>query len=196
MDSKFKYIKTIFFSLLSIVSIASCSKTKTYADYLKEERKNISNYINAESIDIQNSKPEGSSEWKTADGKNDVYYHSSSGLYYHQIDRGGGLVDPVVGYTVYIRYIGTTLSGTVMYDCTSKIEPDPQSFEIASNPNGRTFGVGFQEAVKYMRSGGHCKIILPFNIGNGSNLTLTGTVFSDAANYTPMLYEIWLIRVE
>ena len=196
MDSKFKYIKTIFFSLLSIVSIASCSKTKTYADYLKEERESISSYINANDIHVQNSRPEEPSEWKTADGKDDVYYYSSSGLYYHQIELGGGLVDPVVGYTAYVRYIGTTLSGTVMYDCTSKIDPDPQSFEIVSNPNGKRFGIGFQEAVKYMRAGGHCKIILPFNIGNGSNLTLAGTVLSDAANYTPMLYEIWLIRVE
>jgi len=195
MDSKFKYIKAIFFSFLSIVSIASCSKTKTYADYLKEERESISSYINANNIHVQNSKPEGLSEWKTDDGK-DIYYRSSSSLYYHQIERGDGLVDPVVGYTAYIRYIGTTLSGTVMYDCTSKIDPDPQSFEIVSNPNGKRFGVGFQEAVKNMRTRGHCKIIVPFNIGNGNNLTLAGTVLSDAANYTPMLYEIWLIRVD
>ncbi len=190
-----KCLKAAFLSLLSILSIASCSKTKTYADYLKEEREGISKYISANNIDVENSKPEGTDEWKTSDGK-DIYFHSSSGLYYHQIEQGSGVVAPVVGYTAYIRYVGTNLSGTVIYDCTAKYSANPQSFEISSSPSGKTFGVGFQEAVKYMRAGGHCKIILPFNIGNGSNLTKAGTTFSDAANYVPMLYEIWLIRVE
>ena len=195
MNSKFKCLKIVFLSFLSIGCIASCSKTKTYADYLKEERRGISSYIAANNIDVQYLKPEGTSEWKTDDEK-DIYFRSPSSLYYHQIAQGDGSVAPVAGYTAFVRYRGTTLSGTVVYDCTAGISSDPQSFEISANPNGKRFGAGFQEAVKYMRAGGHCKIIAPFNIGNGSNQTLSGTFFSDAANYTPMLYEIWLIRVE
>jgi len=195
MNSKFKCLKIAFLSFLTIVSIASCSKTKTYADYLKEERRGISSYIAANNIDVQYLEPKETSEWKTDDGR-DIYFRSSSRLYYHQIARGDGAVAPVAGYTALVRYRGTTLSGTVLYDCTAGISSDPQSFQISTHPNGKRFGVGFQEAVKYMRAGGHCKIIVPFNIGNGSNQTLNGTYFSDAANYTPMLYEIWLIRVE
>jgi FKBP-type peptidyl-prolyl cis-trans isomerase len=179
-----------------MLTIASCSKTKTYADYLNEERENIAKYISANNISVQNSKPEGVGEWKTADGK-DIYYHSSSGLYYHQIEKGDGqeLVD-YMGYRAYVRYIGTNLFGNEIYNWTAKFEPDPDSFEISSSPNGKRFGIGFQEAVKNMGTGGHCKIIVPFNLGNGNNWTTSGAIFSDAANYTPMIYEIWLIRLE
>lgn len=192
-----KYLKTVFLLFVSILTIVSCSKTKTYADYLKEERENINKYINASTnnISVQKFKPEGAGEWKTAGGK-DIYYLSSSGLYYHQIERGSGSVEPVVGYAAHVRYIGTELFGAKIYDCTAKYSDAPQSFEISYSPNGKRFGTGFQEAVKNMRADGHCKIIVPFNIGNGNNVTLSGTIFSDAANYIPMVYEIWLIRVE
>ena len=73
---------------------------------------------------------------------------------------------------------------------------NPQSFILVSNPNGYTFGVGFQEAVRFMRAGGHCKTIIPFGIGNGYNTSINGAVRSDVANYMPMFYEIWLIKVE
>jgi FKBP-type peptidyl-prolyl cis-trans isomerase len=189
-----KYLKVISLSLL-VISIASCSKTKTYADYLEEERKSISRYIDASNIRVQNSKPEETAEWKTDDGR-DIYYRSSSGLYYHQIEQGDGAIAPMVRNKVYVRYVGKTLSGNVIYDCTPKVSPNPESFEISPNPRGKRFGTGFQEAVKYMREGGRCKIIVPFNLGNGTNWTLSGTLFSDSDNYTPMVYEIWLLRVD
>ena len=191
-----KYLKTAFLSFLSILTIASCSKTKTYADYLKEERENIEKYISANNISVQNSKPEGTGKWQTADGR-DIYYLSSwTGAYYHQIERGDGPQEPEVGYTVYVRYTGKDLFGAEMYDYTLKSSPDPDSFEISSSPGGKRFGTGFQEAVRNMRAGGHCKVIIPFNAGNGSNWTVSGTAVSDTYNYTPMVYEIWLMRVE
>ena len=180
-----KYLKTFFLFAASIFVVASCSKTKTYEDYLKEERENISKYISANNISVQNFKPTGDGEWKTADGR-DIYFQSPSGLYFHQIELGEGTVEPVVGYTALVRYIGTTLSGVQVYNCTPMYAPDPESFEISSNASGKKFGIGFQEAVRYLRVGGHCKTILPFNAGNSA----------EAYNYTPMVYEIWLVGLE
>jgi len=181
-----KYFKTVLLPVVLIFSIASCSKTKTYADYLKEERENISKYINANNIAVQNFMPKDGEEWKTEDGR-DIYYQSTlSGIYYHQIEKGTGSDAPALGYTVTVRYTGRNFSGIEIYNCTPKVTPDPESFEISASPAGKKFGTGFQEAVKYMRAGGHCKVILPFNAGNAPESTY----------YTPMLYEIWLIRVE
>jgi len=197
----YKYLKTVFLSFLSILTIASCSKTKTYADYLKEERKNIAAYISANNISvlsaisIQDSEPRGTGKWQTDDGR-DIYCQLPSSLYYHEIEQGDGPDEPKVGSTVLVRYIGTTLFGAEIYNCTNKISPNPDSFVISSSPSGKQFGTGFQEAVRNMRAGGHCKVIIPFNIGNGSNWTVSGTAYSDTYNYTPMVYEIWLIRVE
>ncbi len=189
-----KYLKIVLFSLLAVSIASSCSKRKTYADYLKEERKTISSYIEANNIQIQHAKPESDSTWVTDDGK-DIYWKTTSGLYYHQIELGDGPISPVTGWRVYIHYIGTTLSGTVVYNHTNN-EPDPAWFDVSPNPNKQPFGSGFHEAVKNMRTGGHCKIIVPFNLGNGYNQTLGGKSSSDSDNHTPMVYEIWLLRVE
>ncbi len=190
-----KYLKIIFFSLLAVTIAASCDTRKTYADRLKEERKGITNYIAKNNIQVERAKPEGEGEWITEEGK-EIYFHSSSGLYYHQIKQGDRQVAPTVGYSVYVRYRGTTLSGKIVYDYTPQYQPNPAFFVISSNPNKKQFGIGFQEAVRYMRTGGHCKIIVPFNLGNGNNWTLEGRLVSDAADYIPMVYEIWLENVE
>jgi FKBP-type peptidyl-prolyl cis-trans isomerase len=188
-----KYLKIVFLSLL-VISIASCSKRKTYADYLKEERKAISSYIAANNIQVEYSKPEGNGKWATNDGK-DIYWQTASSLYYHQIELGDGPIAPTTGWTAYVHYIGTTLSGTIVYNHTYN-QTDPASFLISSSPSGKQFGAGFQEAVRNLRVGGHCRIIVPFNVGNGLNQTLAGTYISDAENYTPMIYDIWLLNLE
>ena len=193
----FKYIKIILAvsPLIMLNVVSSCSKTKTYADYLKEERKKIDGYINSNQIDVRSTKPDATqNEWKN-DAGNDIYYHASSGLYYHQIDSGNG--NPALGYKeALVRYMGYDLSGILIYDCTGNNSYDPHSVNLVSGTTGRTFGSGFQEAVKYMREGGHCKIIIPFAIGNGTNVTIAGTARSDMGEYAPMLYEIWLLKVE
>lgn len=189
-----KHLKIAFLLLSSILFIASCSKTKTYADYLKEERENIKRYINNNAIEVQNARPEGTGEWKTEDGR-DLYFQTATGLYYHQILLGEGRI-PKVGNEVQVRYVGKELSGAVIYDCTDRYSPNPQSFYLVTSPSGQRFGVGFQEAVKYLQVGGRCRIILPFNIGNGTNLTLEEISRSDAMNYTPMIYEIELISLD
>ena len=181
---------------LIMLGVVSCNKTKTYAAYLKEERKKISDYIDYNQIDVWNTKPDATlNEWKNEKG-NDIYFRTSSGLYYHQIDSGTGeLANDYKG--AYVRYRGTDLSGILIYDCTGNSSPNPQFVNLISGTSNRIFGSGFQEAVKKMREGGHCKIIIPFAIGNGPNLPIGSTTpLSDSESYTPMLYEIWLIKVE
>jgi FKBP-type peptidyl-prolyl cis-trans isomerase len=178
-----------------LVGLLSCSKTKTYADYLEEERKNIKNYINSNQIEIRMTQPEGDGEWKTDDGR-DIYFLSASGLYYHQIDKGAGDRTPVVRSTVYVRYKGEKLSGEVLYNTMYDQAADPDYFVVVSNASTAKFGIGFQEAVRNLTKGGHCKVIIPFTIGNGYNQTIQGTSIADAANYTPMVYEIILENIQ
>jgi FKBP-type peptidyl-prolyl cis-trans isomerase len=190
-----KILKIAFWTMAIMVGLLSCSKNKTYSDYLKEEREHIKKYINANQIDVQMTQPEGDGEWKTADGRN-IYFQSASGLYYHQIDKGTGEQTPKVRSTVYVRYKGVTLSGDLLFNTMDEQAPNPDRFIITSNASASKFGVGFQEAVKNLTTGGRCKVIIPFNIGNGLNQSLNGTNISDAANYTPMVYEIVLEKIQ
>ncbi|MBQ0028939.1 MAG: DUF4827 family protein [Bacteroidales bacterium] len=189
----------VFFALsaLLVLSLGSCRHDKRYADYLEDERAAIRSYIKNNSIQVVDEKPASAEEWLDEDG-NPVYYHFSDGLYFHLIEKGDTTtLAPNVGNTAFIRYVGTNMAGTVVYDCSSKLAANPQNFRILSSPSSdNTFGQGFQKAVRNLYSGGHCKIIIPFKIGNGYNNTVHGTTITDAGMYQPMIYEIWLCRVE
>ena len=190
-----KYVKIILsLSPLLLLNVASsCSKHKTYADYLKEERQKISGYIDRNQIEVRNTKPETTlNKWEN-EKKNDIYFRSSSGLYYHQIDSGTG-TSAIGGKEALVRYKGSDLSGNLLYDCTGNNSHDPELVNLQFQ--GRAFGFGFQEAIRNMREGGYCKVIIPFDIGNGPNITISGLNRSDKAAYEPMVYEIWLIKVE
>lgn len=183
--------------LLAVASLlCSCDKNKTYAEYLEDEKEAISEYISSNKIKVTGEVPEGDGEWLTEEG-NPIYYRSESGLYYHQVEKGDGELKPESGYTVYFRFVGRNLFGTTVYDCTERYTANPQSLVLSNASSfSSSYRAGFHEALRNMRAGGHCKTIIPFKIGNETLTTVNGTLQSDATDYIPMTYEIWLLRVE
>lgn len=184
--------------ILATLLGTSCKKSNTYADYVDDQKDEISSFLSKNKISVTGAMPEDSTEWK--DGDNDVYYLYSSGkadgLYFHLCDKGYGDLEPQTNWTAYVRYKGYSLSGDLVYDCTAGVNPDPLSFVILSDAYGASYGRGFQQAVKNLRVGGHCKVIIPFSIGNSTLTTVTGGTRSDYENYQPMFYEIWLVGLE
>lgn len=178
--------------------IFSCKKSDTYADYMEDEDEKIDSYISRENIAVTGTMPTSSTKWK--DGDKDLYYlygsGKSDGLYFHLIDAGSGDIVPETNWTAYVRYTGTTLDGDLVYDCTAARNPDPLSFVVQDDAHGQAYGRGFQQAVRNLRVGGHCKVIIPFAIGNGMLPTISGGLRSDYSNYQPMVYEIWLVGLE
>lgn len=191
------FSKLVGVALLCVLPF-SCKDTETYADYVENEREEIATFITSNNIAVTDNKPEGTGKWK--DGDRELYYNYTSGkadgLYYHQVELGSGDLVPQNNWTAYVRYIGYTLDGKEIYNCTARYSPDPQGFVLLNSPSGTKFGVGFQQAVKNMRVGGHCKVIIPFDIGNSYNIAISGKKRSDFDNKQPMLYEIWLVGLE
>lgn len=198
LKSKVKIAALALTSLL-YVTFSGCGKTMTYSDHLDEEDNQIENFIKDHHITTVGTMPADSGDWVDSNG-NEIYYLYASGkaegLYYHQVKLGEGTTAPQKNWTAYVRYVGYTLTGTMRYNCTAQYSPDPQSFKITSDASGSTFGEGFQQAVKNLRVGGKCKVIIPFKIGNESNVTITGSTLSDAEEYRPMYYEIELVGLE
>lgn len=183
----------VSFAILLLVG-ASCSRTKSYADYVNDENSAIDGYLKKENVMVVNTLPEEDGEWLTEDGR-PIYFKDSYGMYYHQIKKGEGTMRPQTGYRAYVRYIGRDLHGDVYYNCTSQNSADPTSFTLSAK-SGSLYGVGFQNSVRLMRAGGSCRVIIPFSVGNGQNLTLSGISTSDMGEYRPMVYDIWLVNVE
>lgn len=198
LTSNFK-LAVLSLSSILFVALTGCSKTKSYSDYLDDEDDAIEKFIKDHKIAVEGTMPASNDEWLTADGKEIYYLYASGkaeGLYFHQVSKGEGTIEPQKNWTAYVRYAGYTLQGNMRYNCTAQYSPDPQSFKITSDASNTTFGEGFQQAVKNLRVGGKCKVIIPFKIGNENNITITGGTISDAAEYQPMYYEIELVGLE
>ena len=195
-------LKSIFVSFACVASLAisfsSCNHEKTYAEHLEDEKDKINEFIAKNKIVTVDFMPTQSSEWLTPNG-NPVYYKFSNGLYFHLIDKGDTTtLAPKVGNTVTLRYVGKNLDGAVIYDWSEQASVSPTNFRILASPNSSSniYAEGFQKAVRCLYAGGHCTVIIPFKIGNGYNNNIYGGTTSDAADYRPMFYEIWVSRVE
>ena len=196
-------LKKTFITLSAalLATLSSCGDTVTYSDHKEDEKDAIESFIKSKHISVAGSMPETDDEWVNEKGE-EIYFHYTSGrsrgLYYHQVKKGEGEMIPQDDWTAYVRYVGYQMNGDMLYNCTAQYSPDPQSFKIQprATENELTFGTGFQQAVKNLRVGGKCKIIIPFEIGNGSNVTIKGVASSDVDEYRPMYYEIELVGLE
>ncbi len=194
-------LRNTFISLSAAILtlLPSCGDTKTYSDYQDDEEKAIERFINSRGITIAGSMPETDGEWLNSAGKEEYFLYTTGkakGLYYHQVKKGDGDMYPQDNWTAYIRYVGYDMSGNMIYNCTAQYTPDPQCFRLNSKASDATFGQGFQQAVRNLRVGGKCKVIIPFNIGNSDNTTIKGNSTSDAGDYRTMYYEIELVGLE
>lgn len=195
-----KRIKLAILSLSTILcaSFVGCSKTMTYSDYQENQDEAIEKFIKNHNIAVEGSLLPDTGNWVNTKGQEVYALYASGkakGLYYHQVRLGDGAV-PQDNWTAFVRYVGYKLDGNMQYNCTAQYSPDPQCFKLTNDASSSTFGTGFQQAVKNLRVGGKCKVIIPFKIGNGSNIDITGTSYSDMSEYRPMYYEIELVGLE
>lgn len=193
---KFLYIMLV--SLVAVLVSTSCNREKRYADYVDDENKLMDKYISRKNIKVVSLKPETvEGEWLDENGA-PIYYKTPSGLLYHQIALGDTTAPlPKVSATASVRYDGYNLWDDLVYSTSEKYSASPIDFKIQSTASSSsTYGVGFQEAVRYLHKGGKCSAIISFKIGNGENSTIKNKVLSDKDQYTPMMYEIRLVNVE
>ena len=94
-------------------------------------------------------------------------------------------ISPAAHDTAYVRYTGKYLNGTTF---DSNVGTDRDDFVF---PVGEGYAIyGFDEGVTYMKEGGKSTLLIPSNLGYGTQgyYTIPG--------YTPLLFEIELIKVK
>lgn len=191
-------VRRVVTLLVCAVALFSCKDTETYADRVDDEKEAIKSFIAGKNFAVTTSMPTDSLEWM--DGNKKLFYKYETGvlegLYYHQVEKGTG-AEPQTNWKAYVRYKGYDMTGKLYYDCTAATNPDPLSFILLQNPtSNNNYGRGFQYAVRNLRVGGHCQVIIPFDLANGTLSTVTGGKRSDADEYKPMFYDIWLVALE
>jgi hypothetical protein len=105
-----------------------------------------------------------------------------SGLYYLDLSVGTGPV-PVAHDTAYVQYTGKFLSGNVFDTNTGGSD---LVFPVAEG----VLIAGFDEGITYMREGGKALFLIPSNLAYGS------AGYYTIPGYTPLLYEVVLVKVK
>lgn len=113
----------------------------------------------------------------------DTYTLETSGLYYHEVLVGTGRT-PVAHDTAFVLYTGMYLNGTI-FDTNTNTGGKILVFPVAEG----LMIAGFDEGITYMKEGGKAKFLVPSNLGYGTQ------GYYSIAGYTPLLYEVELVKV-
>jgi FKBP-type peptidyl-prolyl cis-trans isomerase FkpA len=157
MAGKVKFLFTAFIIIIA-VSVVSCTWTRKYE---KQEEEKIQNYL------LEHS--------------NQSFVKEPSGLYYYEVTTGTGL-QPEVHDTVYVKYTGKYLDGTIFDTNVGKsdtlIYPHKENWVIE----------GFDEGISYMKVGGTSILLIPSYLAYGN-------YDYRMPAYTPVIFELNLVKV-
>lgn len=106
-----------------------------------------------------------------------------SGLYYLETLAGTGLV-PVAHDTAYIMYTGRFLNNSVFNTNVGTTDT------LISPVDEGLLILGFDEGITYMAEGGKSQFLVPSDLGYGAYGS-----YPYISGYTPLLFEVELIRV-
>lgn len=163
----------IIFLLLGLMLVtASCNKTKTYAQYLKEETRAIDKFINQNNLVILENFPKD-----TVFKANEFYRDPATGVYFNIVDRGTYRTKANLGEEIYVRYSGLkyfanerdTISYSNMDPLRSPL-PETLIYRGPVTMRNRDLYSGTTPAwavpLSSIGHNGKVKLIVPFNMGS------------------------------
>lgn len=187
---------TFLWILCAALAVLSCSKTKSYTDMLKDEKKAINRLIDERGLEILSDFP------KDSVFKENQFVKLPSGLYLNIVDRGSD--ERAVLYKTKIYYrctmhffldtdttmgnYGPHSNGTNMFPIGSPngfVESVPFTYgdgssAMSSDPSYLYVSEGLNEALKYVGDRGKVRLIVPFSMGT----------YYDQSKGNPIHYEI------
>jgi FKBP-type peptidyl-prolyl cis-trans isomerase FkpA len=162
-NNSYSMIKKVYqTAMLLMVAglLLSLSSCNPSAKYEKAEKEAIADYLSKTTLD---------------------FVKQPSGLYYYESLAGTG-VTPVEGDTAYVQYTGKFLDGS-----TFDTNVDKAAFPF---PVGNGYVIaGLDEGITYMKVGGKSVLLIPSNLGYGSQGYYT------IGGYTALLFEVELKKV-
>lgn len=196
----------VFFSLVGLVILAtSCNDTKTYAQYLKEERNAIKDLLRDSNFVVLNEFPKNG-----VFAANEFYLDEASGVYFNVISRGDVTLDSngdldesskvQTNEKVYVRYKGLSYfsvdSDTTKYnnmDAGNNVFADSFTYYgVATTANLSSYysetSAGWTIPLDYVGHNARVKMIIPFNFGWSYDRS--------SSRYVPALYDLVIFRLE
>ncbi|QIK59216.1 DUF4827 domain-containing protein [Dysgonomonas sp. HDW5A] len=189
-----KVLGLICFIIVLCVVFAACSSSETYADKLKNERKNISRFINEHNIVVLNQYP-ASGVFK----ENEYFRDPLTGVYINVIDSGNGKRASVSKRSeVNVRLANTiflpsdTLRGNLDANSSQPISFTYGIVATYSNSNDATLdyfslSTGITAPLQYVGENARVSLIVPFASGSNYQLNTFTPAYYPELHYTRII---------
>lgn len=171
--------KVIIVSLISVVAIAmfsSCNDSKTYAQYLNDEKEIIERFVNQNDLTILTEYPKDS-----VFKEKEFFFDTSSGVYYNVIDSGNGR-RILGGEEFYIRFKGLkyiSSDDTTTFSNIYSLQP-----EVLVYGNSTTYPtVAWVAPLKNVGNRAKVRMIVPFNMGISTDQSGYRTAYYEEIDY-------------
>ncbi|MDR2791285.1 MAG: DUF4827 domain-containing protein [Tannerellaceae bacterium] len=187
----------LWMALCLVLTTASCSKTRTYADMLEDEQEAIDALFARRGFSLVRNDP-GRRPFEAG-----VFYRMENGVYINVVDTGrtrAGTGEIVVArYAVNYFSLDTTLypvfsnygphsNGTlpVLFRYGNFSATVPNDGGGASALQSALEGVmseGLQSGLEYVGDGGRVRLIVPFKVGCSNDMSSGTPVFFETVEY-------------
>lgn len=187
-----KVLGLICFIIGLCVVFAACSSSETYADKLKNERKNISRFINEHNIVVLNQYP-ASGVFK----ENEYFRDPLTGVYINVIDSGNGnRASSSKRSEVNVRFWDAMTLPTADSDTISNnvagLQPISLTYGIvatysSSNTSSLDYyylSTGITAPLQYVGENARVRLIVPFATGSTYQLAAFKAMYYTQLQYT------------
>lgn len=181
-----KLFNSVVLTLIGLLIITtSCNNKKSYADYLKDERKAIDLLIAKNNFEILREFP--------ANGKfgdNEFYKDPNTGVYFNIIELGD-TTRPQWRENIYVRFKGLSYfkdNDTTLYSNYQSAFPEVLEYvgPVSSATKSSYTNAGWAVPLSYVGHKGRVKMIIPFEMGSTY----------DQSYYQPTYYDLVEYRFE
>ncbi len=143
-------MRKLFLIISSVIlGLVSCSDRVSYAELQEREQDNIQNFIDKNKIEVVRVMPK-EDEWKE-----NIYYKSETGLYYHLVQKGDKEIQATDNSIVSIRYVANKIdkyNKEILRNWDAQDFIYPEMIKIGDLSYNKGFGQGVNEALGYMKN--------------------------------------------
>lgn len=178
-----KQFTSICLSLIGLLVLASsCNNRKTYADYLKDEKRAIDLFISKNDLVILKNFPSDG-----VFGDKEFYKDPATGVYYSIIEPGD-TTRPKMREKVYIRFKGLQYlksSDTIRYSNYHTVYPEELEYFGPVNNMTRSYysTPGWAVPLTHVGHKGKVKMIVPFEVGLPADQSQFEPTYYDQLEY-------------
>ena len=179
-----KLFNSIVLTLIGLLMLTtSCNNKKSYADYLKDEKRAIDLLIAKNNFSILRDFPTNGTF-----GEKEFYRDPNTGVYFNIIEYGDTTIKPQWREKIYVRFKGLNYfkdNDTTLYSNYHSTFPEALEYigPVSSVTKSSYTNAGWAVPLSYVGHKGRVKMIIPFEMGSTYDQSYYQPTYYDLVEY-------------